>query len=109
MSLHYNHQEYTAAQVARIGVMLMTLLGDAVERPQLPVGALSILASDEKASLLEEFRGPIQHHDAQSLQQLFEAYVAGSPDQIAVIYPQGYLTYEELNRRAKSTGLAFMP
>jgi non-ribosomal peptide synthetase component F len=59
------------------------------------------LTEAEKHTLLVEWNNTeINYPQDQCIHQLFEAQVEKTPDAVAVVYENYYLTYQELNQRA---------
>ncbi len=81
----------------RLIALLDTLAGCA---PQEPVGRIGLLAPDEERGLLELGAGPVVEVPGGSLPEVFRAQVEASPDAVAVVGPDGSLTYAELEARA---------
>jgi len=79
-------------------------LTDALERaPQTPALALSILPSDERRRVLEEFNATDVALPAEScVHRWFERQVERAPGVIAVVCADRQLTYAELNHQADS-------
>ena len=97
----YSTDLFDAATITRMGEHLQTLLEGIVAHPEAPLSHLPLLRPDEQHRLLVEWNASrLDYPHDQCLHQLFEAQVARTPDAIAVLYEDAYLTYRELNRRA---------
>ncbi|MEH2279393.1 MAG: amino acid adenylation domain-containing protein [Nostoc sp.] len=78
-----------------------TLLGGMADNLQQYISQLSLLSADEEKQLIL-----LENHQKRNIFNykcihiLFEEQVEKSPDAIAVVYQQQYLTYRELNNRA---------
>ena len=89
---------------------LELLLGEVMDRPDVPLHALRILPESERAQVLLEFndtRGDVPLLTPGTLpcvHQLFEAQVARTPDAVALCFDDGEqtrtLTYRELDLHA---------
>ena len=77
------------------------LIDSILADPATPIGNLSILTSQEKTIILDEFNNTDQSFPMDStLHGLFEAQVQQSPDAVALVYDNERLSYQELNDRA---------
>jgi amino acid adenylation domain-containing protein len=79
---------------------LLSLLRDALARPQAPVDALELLDPREQQRLLQTYAQTRTSYSQQGLHHLFEAQAAQRGRELAVICGQESLTYEQLNVRA---------
>src|SRR5262249_9892333 len=107
LELSYDPQRVMTTCVPRLASLLNVLLQSAVECPQMPVGALTLLTADERNHLLTLSSAPVRSLPAQGWHRLFEAQVERTPEQLAVICSgvacpafKQQLTYQELNERA---------
>ncbi|TKH07857.1 non-ribosomal peptide synthetase, partial [Bacillus wiedmannii] len=82
------------------------ILNQVLKNPNLAVKDTCIIAEEEK-ELLEEWNNSQTNIDLSlTFQDLFEEQVLKTPDQIAVVCNDQYLTYKELNKKANQ--LAFI-
>jgi len=84
------------AIAARFARLLTQLAAD----PGMSVGAVDVLAADEREWLLRQVNDTAHPVPASTLPDAFEAQVEREPDRVAVIAENETLTYAELNRRA---------
>jgi amino acid adenylation domain-containing protein/FkbM family methyltransferase len=99
--LLYDCDRFDDATITRMLGHIQTLLEDIVTDPNQPLGQLSWLTEIERQQLLSDCnRSAIGAPPHQSLPVLFEIQVSKTPEAIAVIYEDQYLTYAELNRRS---------
>ncbi len=75
------------------------LLQGIVTNPQQHLWELPLLTTIEVQQLLEWSQGEIKLQPELCLYQLFEAQVEKTPDAVAVVFENGFLTYKELNQR----------
>jgi len=109
----YDAHRYSQATVERYVSHLLQLLTSALARPDEPLDRLDILSEGEKRLLLETFN---PHNDAYAatlprqatVQELFEAQAARTPDAVAVVHSDTVLTYRELNERANQLAHALI-
>ncbi|MFP2935040.1 hypothetical protein ACLESO_60040, partial [Pyxidicoccus sp. 3LG] len=92
---------FDASTVARMMAHLEGLLGAALASPDMRVGMLSLLEEKERRQVLVDWNatGSEYPRDA-SVQQLFSAQAARTPDAIAVESEGGTLTYRQLDERS---------
>ncbi|MEV6814272.1 amino acid adenylation domain-containing protein [Micromonospora sp. NPDC051296] len=101
----YNTDLFDAATVRRLAASFETLLRAAVDRPDLPVADLDLLAPAERDRVLALGR---PDHDlatgvtvpASTLADLVGPHVAATPDAPAVLCGPDAISYRELDRRA---------
>jgi pristinamycin I synthase-3/4 len=100
-ALEHSRDLFEAATVRRMLAHFENLLRAAVADPEAPVAELSLLSEGERHQLLREWNATSSDYPAaQSLQSLFEAQAARTPDAPAVLCGAAVLSYAELNRRA---------
>lgn len=101
LELHYNPSIYENKHIHRLIEQLQQLLNSASNNPQISIGELEILSDRERHQLLTEFnhtQTPRPSH--QLIHQLFATQAARTPNDVAVIFQEQKLTYDELNKRA---------
>ncbi|MFG2675186.1 amino acid adenylation domain-containing protein [Streptomyces sp. NPDC048445] len=98
--VEYATDLYDAGTVEAVTDRLVRLLGDAVERPEVPVRELDFIGPDERHQLLEGWNGAITASPEAGLAELFAAQTARTPDAIAVVDGDRELTYAELDADA---------
>ena len=79
VELHYNPRFISVKQACSLAEIFQVLLLGALERPQTPVGSLSLLRADEQNRLFTTFSAPTCPLPAQGLHRLFEAQVKRVP------------------------------
>jgi amino acid adenylation domain-containing protein len=90
---------FDESTMSRMVTHYLTLLADAMARPQAGVGALRLLP-DEEADQLERWANGPATADAQPVTELIARQARTRPDAVAVSWPDGQLTYGDLWRRA---------
>ncbi|MCX4094352.1 non-ribosomal peptide synthetase [Nocardia sp. alder85J] len=98
--VEYATELFDAATVETMAHRLVRVLRRVVSVPELPVGSIDILGSDERTAVLyrwNETAAPIPDTTAIAL---FEHRAAANPDAVAMICGDLELTYRELDRRA---------
>ncbi len=101
-ALEYNVDLFERPTVVRLLGHFGRLLEAVVAEPDRRIGDLPLLSEGERAQILTEWNAtaevPVQ---ADSLDQLFEAQVARTPERPAVVCDGASLTYAELAGRAR--------
>ncbi|MFE9749522.1 amino acid adenylation domain-containing protein [Saccharothrix saharensis] len=92
----YSVDLFDRSTVAAFGRRLVRLLTAAAADPHTRIGALPLLADDERAALTAPGRA---HLDA-TVHELFAAQAAATPDKTALVHDGGRVTYGELDRWA---------
>ncbi|MEV6824241.1 amino acid adenylation domain-containing protein [Amycolatopsis sp. NPDC051102] len=79
---------------------LEVLLRAAVAEPDRPVGALDLLAGDERARVLTEWAGSPDPAGTETFPGMFARRVAEAPGAVALVFEDVELTYAEVDARA---------
>jgi amino acid adenylation domain-containing protein len=97
----YDTALFDEATIARMAAHFARLLEAAVAQPELRLAELPLLSEDERHQLWVEWNDTRTEYPREaSIQALFEAQVARTPDAVAVESEDARLTYAELNGRA---------
>ncbi|MBD2202784.1 amino acid adenylation domain-containing protein [Calothrix sp. FACHB-1219] len=97
----YRSDLFEVTTIKRMVGHFQTLLEAIVANPQQCITALPLLTSTEQNQLLVNWQNnQVDYPQDISLHQLFEIQVKKTPDAIAVLFENQYLTYDELNQRA---------
>lgn len=100
-SLQYSTDLFDAHTIVRMARHYENLLESIVTNRALPISALRLLSETEQQQLLLEWNDTeVVQPERLCLHQLLEAEVEQTPDAIAVVFGDEYVTYRELNRRA---------
>ena len=101
LQLEYSRRRFDDDVVARMLDHLRTLLEGMAVHPQARLKDLRLLTQNEQHQLLAEWNDTNTDYPASaSIQELFEAQAARTPEAVAVEYEGLRLTYGELNARA---------
>ena len=97
----YNTDLFNANTINRLLGHFQTLLSSIVKDPQQCISELPLLTAPEVQQLLVEWNDTEKDYPQDKcIHQLFEEQVEKTPSDIAVIFGQQQLTYQELNSRA---------
>ncbi|MFN6534907.1 MAG: amino acid adenylation domain-containing protein [Nostoc sp. EkiNYC01] len=104
VSFEYNTDLFDSTTIARMLQHFQNLLSGIVANPQTQLSDLSLLTKKEQHQLLVEFNQTqipnSKFQVTQCIHQLFEAQVEQTPNEVAVVFAQNQLTYQQLNQRA---------
>ncbi|HLK58814.1 MAG TPA: amino acid adenylation domain-containing protein, partial [Chthonomonadaceae bacterium] len=101
LELRYDARRYRQQDIQRLIGYFRTLLQNALERPEVPLGSLSLLPPAERAQVLKEWNNTYtEFPPVGAIHYLFEQAAQGSPQAIALVCQDQQLTYQELNTRA---------
>jgi amino acid adenylation domain-containing protein len=96
----YNSDLFEPQTLERMTGNFQVLLESIVSCPEQPVLSLPLLTARERHQLLFEWNNTHKVYIQQCIHQLFETQVALTPKQIAVVFEDQQLTYQELNFKA---------
>ena len=103
-SLSYNAELFEAATIRRLLTHYQQLLEGIVGNCEQRLLALPLLSEAERVQVLEEWNETESAYPQQSIQEVFEAQVALTPEAIALVYfgknEEQAVSYGELNERA---------
>ncbi|TQV85988.1 non-ribosomal peptide synthetase [Aliikangiella coralliicola] len=104
--IEYSTELYKPQTIERMIEHLSALCQSITDTPDEPIRSLNYMSSAEKQTLLFDYNQTrADYPKSQCIHQLFEAKVKQQPDQVAVIFNQEKLTYQQLYD--KSQALAF--
>ncbi|MBD2435880.1 non-ribosomal peptide synthetase [Nostoc sp. FACHB-110] len=100
-TLEYNTHLFKTATIHRMLGHFQTLLESIVTEPETVIAELPLLTTGEKHQLLVEWNDTQTNYPQnQCIHQLFAAQVTRTPNDIALIFNNQTLTYQELNESA---------
>ncbi|MDX3188142.1 amino acid adenylation domain-containing protein [Streptomyces sp. MN03-5084-2B] len=98
--LEFNADVFGHAGAHAILRRLEVLLRAALAEPDRPIGALDLLAGDERDRVLTEWAGSLEPAGTETFPGMFARRVAEAPDAVALVFEDVELTYAEVNARA---------
>ncbi|WP_455568972.1 amino acid adenylation domain-containing protein [Streptomyces lincolnensis] len=98
--LQYSADLFDRGTAEEVAARLERLLRAAVDDPGRAIGALDILAPEERHRLLVEFNDTAREIPDTTFPRLFEARAEQTPDAVAVSDAETSLTYRQLDARA---------
>lgn len=100
-SLEYNSDLFDAATAARMAEHFTTLLESIVADPRRRLSELPLLSAAEHRQLITDYNRTETYYPTNfCAHELFEAQVAQTPDNVAVVFEEHQLTFAQLNARA---------
>ena len=97
----YDSTTFQEEDIKRIAAQFYQLLQSAVSQQTSPIGSLESLSEPERRQLLVAFNDTETDYPKDAcFHVLFEDQVLRSPDSIAAVFEDSYLTYAGLNSRA---------
>ncbi|WP_405020634.1 amino acid adenylation domain-containing protein [Kitasatospora sp. NBC_00070] len=103
LTVEYRPDVFDAATARAVGTRLLGLLARIAAEPRTPVGALEILAEDERHTLLVGWNATAREVGDATLPELFAARAAATPELTAVVCGDRALTYAELAAKVELT------
>ncbi len=100
VSFEYSTDLFEEATIARMGGHYATLLAGAAANPDTRLSELPLLTAAELAQLAAWNQTATVYPRHETIQALFEAQAAHTPEAIALTFEGQHLAYAELNRRA---------
>ncbi len=104
--IEYSTELFDDATIRRLAGHFESLLRHAAAEPSSRLGDLSLLSAPERQQLVREWSAGPDDYDVQSSRrrlyyELFEARAGRTPDRVALIFEQAFLSYRELGLRAR--------
>ncbi|BAY91154.1 MULTISPECIES: non-ribosomal peptide synthetase [unclassified Tolypothrix] len=98
---HYDANLFSPADIQRLASQWQTLLISAVENPSATISQLNILSNTERQQILIDFNNTqTTELQYECIHHWFEQQCNSTPDNIAIVFQDQQLTYQELNTRA---------
>ncbi|MDP5311600.1 non-ribosomal peptide synthetase [Streptomyces poriferorum] len=97
--LDHRPDVFDSAAAAELGEQLLRTLRLLLTAPQTPVGRIDVLDTEQTRRMLVDWNRTELDMPAELLPELFEAQVARTPDETAVVFRNATVTYRELNGR----------
>jgi amino acid adenylation domain-containing protein len=97
----YDTNYFAREDIQRLARQFQTLLTSVIENPIIAIADLELLnASDREQLLIEWNDTQTKFPNDKCIHQIFEKQVQQTPNNIAIVFEEERLTYEELNRKA---------
>lgn len=102
LQLVYRSAKFRPAAIARLVRRYVVLLAHALERPETAVGALDRLPPEDRDCILGAWNQNDRSFDLRPLHELVEAQAARTPHRVALVGPEGALSYRQVNGAANA-------
>ncbi|MCP2028480.1 amino acid adenylation domain-containing protein [Flavobacterium sp. HSC-32F16] len=101
LTIEYNTDIYDAYLIERMFIHFENLVAAALEQPEMPIQEIGYLTKDEEQQLLAGFNDTAAAYQKdKTIIDLFEEQAVSTPNNIAVVFEETQLTYQELNEKA---------
>jgi amino acid adenylation domain-containing protein len=101
VTFDYNLAAFDDAEIELFGARFKHLLHEILEHPTIPLWQLNLMPAAERHKVLVEFNDTTTPYPVdKTLVDLFEEQVRQTPNNVAVVFEEQKLTYQELNERA---------
>ncbi len=101
LSFEYSTNLFKRDTITRLGQHYLNLLGEIVRKSELEISEIELISEDEKEQLLFKFNDTkVDYPKTKTISQIFEDQVQNLPDQVALIFEDTEMTYQELNARS---------
>ena len=101
LRLNYQYAYFQPEEMSYLSKRFVQLLERCIHEPSNPLSKISLLDSQERDLLLHTWNATdAPYPKDNTLYQLFEAQVDKTPDNIALVFEDQQLTYQQLNLRA---------
>ncbi|MBD2435868.1 non-ribosomal peptide synthetase [Nostoc sp. FACHB-110] len=98
---HYDAHLFASADIQRLANQYYTLLISAIANPTATISQLNILSNQERQQILVDFNNTqTTQLQYECIHHWFEQQCHSTPDNIAVVFQDQKLTYQQLNSRA---------
>ncbi len=100
LNLKYNKNKYESQFVSQIVEHILRFIEMAIMNPIMKLSEIDILTNSEKEELLSTFNNTKEDYPRdKTVVELFEEQVQRTPENIAVVFEDRKLTYQELNEK----------
>ncbi|SHE68728.1 non-ribosomal peptide synthase domain TIGR01720/amino acid adenylation domain-containing protein [Seinonella peptonophila] len=100
ISIEYCSKLFKRETIKRMGAHYLHLLQQVITQPNRSIAELVIVTPSEKNELLDTFhRVVVDYADVKTLSEYWEEQVLQTPEAIAIVDQERWMTYQELNGR----------
>ncbi|TRX33014.1 amino acid adenylation domain-containing protein [Flavobacterium sp. ZT3R18] len=101
LAIEYNTDIYASYLIERMFLHFENLLSELIEDPKINIQDVGYITETEKHQLLFDFNSTeVAYPKDKTIVDLFEDQVARTPDNIAVVFEDQVLMYQELNEKS---------
>ncbi len=102
--LEYSTSLFKKVTIEKIARHFENIIREIVEKPTTQIAEIIIISNEERECILEKNSARMDYPEEKLIHQLFEEQVSKTPEKIALVFEDQFMTYEQLN--AKSNQLA---
>ena len=100
-NLEYCTRLFRKETIEKLARYFTNILSQIVKNPDIRLSEIDMLSEEEKRLVLYEFNNTkAEYPRNKTIQELFEEQVENTPDNIALVFESGKLTYRELNEKS---------
>ncbi|NOQ28047.1 MAG: amino acid adenylation domain-containing protein, partial [Bacteroidales bacterium] len=101
ISFNYCTQLFKAETIDRFIEYFKKIVNQLTRKPKVKISEIDILTREEKHRLLYEFNNTeVDYPNDKTIHRLFEGQVERTPDNVALVCGNQFMTYKELNERS---------
>ncbi|MFC0210897.1 amino acid adenylation domain-containing protein [Paenibacillus chartarius] len=101
LQLLYSEHRYTESFAAQLADHLSRIFETVLYQPELPIEQIDILSQAERTQLVTGYNDTEADYPRdKTIHRLFEEQAARTPELVAVVFEESFLTYRELNEQA---------
>ncbi|TKI55265.1 edeine biosynthesis hybrid PKS-NRPS EdeI [Brevibacillus antibioticus] len=101
VDIEYSNKLFSKETIASMSTHFQKILEQMVENPEQLIGKMSMLATEERLLLIEQWNDTsLEYSREKTVVELFEEVAATQPNALAVSCGDEKVTYAELNKRA---------
>ncbi len=98
---HYDSSLFEAEDVERLALEFQALLGSVCANPDSPIVNLDFVSPEERQQLLVDFNDTLTDYpDDKCIHELFDQRMRQGPNNVALAFANGSMTYGQLDARA---------
>ena len=101
-SMVYAQKLFHKETIERLSDHFKNILEIIAENPDIRICEIDMLSSEEKETILDKFNDTIATYPDVTIHKLFEEQVERTPHNIAAVFEDTLLTYQDLNKKANS-------
>ncbi|MCK4261014.1 MAG: amino acid adenylation domain-containing protein, partial [Halanaerobiales bacterium] len=100
-SFEYSTKLFKKSTMERLVKHFVNIVTAIVENPKRPIAEIEMLTHEERLKILTEFNDTqVEYPVDKTLNQLFEEQAQRTPDQIALVFEDKKMTYQELSEKS---------
>lgn len=101
ISYDYKISKYTEDDIQNLHSKLLHIIEQILLNSDITIDNIEILSTEEKKKIIYDFNNTnIDYNKSQTIVELFEEQVRKTPKNIAVIFENSSITYEDINKKA---------